>query len=136
MWFKPSVGTSKLRHNSSYEDNLSRYGWNRHDGRSYGVQEIVDPENQVQLTATWVKPELETDPDHWILRVEGEQLSQDALSEDGDEDLSLVWYISTPDESPASFDTDHIFGTHSSRGDYQFAFIDETERHTESDSDS
>ena len=54
---------------------MTKYGWTRHNGESYGRQDIIDDENEVKLTVHWVKPELDNDPDHWILRVEGDYQS-------------------------------------------------------------
>ena len=40
MWYKPSLsggkGMSQIRHTCSYYDELTRYGWQKHDGVSYG----------------------------------------------------------------------------------------------------
>ena len=38
MWYKPTSPGSvyNIRHDSSYKDNLTKHGWNRHDGMSYG----------------------------------------------------------------------------------------------------
>jgi hypothetical protein len=51
---------------------MQRFGWEQHDGESYAKQTIEDPENNAKLTVQWVKPELEEDPNHWVLRVSGE----------------------------------------------------------------
>ena len=47
-----------------------------------------------------MKPDVEEDPNHWVLRVEGEALT----SNDTMDDISLMWYLSTPDELLAHFD--------------------------------
>ena len=44
MWMTYSyVGQQpSLRHTCEHGDQLKRYGWIRHDGASFGQQEIVD----------------------------------------------------------------------------------------------
>lgn len=65
---------TQIRHTCSYYDQLTKYGWQQHDGLSFGLQEINDPQNGAELTVQWVKPELDSDPNHWILRVTTEAL--------------------------------------------------------------
>ena len=76
MWFKPSnpEGVYQLRHEACYRDDMTKYGWTQHNGESYGRQEMIDAGNQVDLTVRWVKPELDSDPNHWVLRIEGEAI--------------------------------------------------------------
>eukprot|EP00195_Chlamydomonas_chlamydogama_P007994 CAMPEP_0202898164 /NCGR_PEP_ID=MMETSP1392-20130828/6754_1 /ASSEMBLY_ACC=CAM_ASM_000868 /TAXON_ID=225041 /ORGANISM="Chlamydomonas chlamydogama, Strain SAG 11-48b" /LENGTH=860 /DNA_ID=CAMNT_0049584015 /DNA_START=924 /DNA_END=3506 /DNA_ORIENTATION=- len=53
MWFNPdSVDTlrgQRVRHAASQDDELSTYGWVRHDGESYGRQVLVDGEYNMTL---------------------------------------------------------------------------------------
>ena len=114
LWYKPSLGgqgLEQLRHTCSYYDQLSRYGWQEHDGQSYGYQTIEDPLNNVQLTVNWVKPD-ENEPSHWVLRVQAEQLEKSGEQED----LSIMWYGSSPDDVLATFDPESgsIHGHHDS----------------------
>ncbi|WIA10052.1 hypothetical protein OEZ85_010262 [Tetradesmus obliquus] len=57
MWFDPTdaatVHQEAIRHEAQQGDKLSSYGWVRHDGRSYGRQEIAD--GDFQLTVQMVK---------------------------------------------------------------------------------
>jgi len=41
MWFS-YTGQLSIRHTCEHGDGLARYGWSRHDGSSFGQQEIVD----------------------------------------------------------------------------------------------
>jgi len=54
---------------------MTKFGWEEHNGDSYASQTIDDPENGVRLNVQWVKPDLSADPNHWVLRVEGESLN-------------------------------------------------------------
>lgn len=55
MWLDPQGRDplSTLRHEAQQHDGLQRYGWHRHDGRSFGAQEIID--GQFNITTTFVK---------------------------------------------------------------------------------
>lgn len=82
MWYKPSLhnkGLTQIRHECSYYDNMDKFGWTKHDGMSYAAQDIRDPENNIKLNVQWVKPEVDSDPNHWILRVEGSTLDESKL---------------------------------------------------------
>jgi mannosyl-oligosaccharide glucosidase len=53
MWFDPSdaatVHNQAIRHEAQQGDKLTSYGWVRHDGRSYGRQEIADGDFQLSI---------------------------------------------------------------------------------------
>eukprot|EP00899_Mesostigma_viride_P027617 jgi/Mesvir1/803/Mv17396-RA.1 len=55
MWFDPQNTQEglQLRHSCEQGDRLSQYGWLRHDGRSYGRQDLFD--RDYILTTTFVK---------------------------------------------------------------------------------
>ncbi|KOC71009.1 Mannosyl-oligosaccharide glucosidase [Habropoda laboriosa] len=56
MWYFPHLlrqDGSGLRHWCEQSDRIERYGWLEHDGRTFGVQEIVD--SPAILTTTFVK---------------------------------------------------------------------------------
>lgn len=95
MWYQPSASDSmeQIRHQCLYADNLAKYGWEKHNVESYGRQAISDPANNMNLTVQWVKPDLDTDPNHWILRVEGHAINPDTETQN---DISIMWYVSTP----------------------------------------
>lgn len=42
MWLQQLEGDVRLRHTCEQSDGLPRYGWLRHDGVGFGVQEIRD----------------------------------------------------------------------------------------------
>jgi mannosyl-oligosaccharide glucosidase len=62
MWYKPSltpgVGMNQIRHTCSYYDQLTKFGWEEHDGLSYGSQTLSDPQNGANLKVQWIKPDL------------------------------------------------------------------------------
>lgn len=54
MWFDPgstaSVRSKLLRHEAKQDDGLASYGWLRHDGRSFGRQQLVDKDYNISVT--------------------------------------------------------------------------------------
>merc|ERR1719317_1219533 len=56
MWFLPrsvTQGSLGLRHWCEQGDDLKQWGWEKHDGRNFGVQKIKD--RGVTLTTSFVK---------------------------------------------------------------------------------
>lgn len=53
MWFDPAdvqqVVQGRIRHEAQQDDKLASYGWVRHDGRSYGRQELVDGDHHLTV---------------------------------------------------------------------------------------
>jgi mannosyl-oligosaccharide glucosidase len=101
MWYSPDSvdNLDKLRHDCDERDHLSRYGWLQHDGRSYGVQELLDPLMGVNLTISYVQL---TEPgaarQGWLARVEASRLrgvSGAAAGAKGN--LSFAWYMAAQD---------------------------------------
>ncbi len=52
-WFGSAA--KSLRHSCEESDRLAKYGWIRHDGVSYGAQELIDSENNLKLTTEFIK---------------------------------------------------------------------------------
>jgi hypothetical protein len=53
MWFDPDAPPSQngeTRHEANQNDRLSSYGWLRHDGVGYGVQQIRDKDYNISLS--------------------------------------------------------------------------------------
>lgn len=54
MWFDPddmeTARGPRVRHEAKQDDRLLRYGWIRHDGRSYGRQTLFDEEYNITVT--------------------------------------------------------------------------------------
>jgi len=40
----------------------------------YGLQTIKDPQNGAQLTVEWIKPNIDQDPNEWVLRICAESI--------------------------------------------------------------
>jgi len=53
MWIGVKDGKYHLRHFCRHEDDLSTYGWTRHNGRDFGHQVLVD--HGMTLTTGFLK---------------------------------------------------------------------------------
>lgn len=70
MWFLPrhvSQGSLGLRHWCEQGDNLKQFGWNKHDGKEFGIQNIVD--RGVNIETSFVKDMGGSNGGDWSNRV-------------------------------------------------------------------
>ncbi|XP_043492763.1 mannosyl-oligosaccharide glucosidase GCS1 [Polistes fuscatus] len=90
MWYSPQHlrqdGTG-LRHWCEQGDKLDRYGWLEHDGRTFGVQEIVD--SSVILTTTFVKRLSGQYGGDWTTKISVNSKDSKKL----EQEISLLFYI-------------------------------------------
>ena len=56
-----------LRHWADQNDNLRRYGWLQHDGRTFGVQEIAD--RDISLETSFIKRPGGANGGDWTARI-------------------------------------------------------------------
>ena len=62
-----SQGSLGLRHWCEQGDNLQQFGWNKHDGRHFGVQNILD--RGVRVETSFVKAAGGNNGGDWTNRV-------------------------------------------------------------------
>ena len=67
----PSYSLFPSRHSCEQGDNLRKYGWLYHDGKSFGVQEIVD--DDFELRTEFLKKPGGSYGGDWTVRVKGRQ---------------------------------------------------------------
>lgn len=112
MWFSPSrlrPGGEGIRHWCESGDNLKKYGWNQHDGRTFGVQQIDD--EPFQLETSFVKFPAGNYGGHWTARVSVARRkdgvgSRDAHGEDVvEEPFSLIWYTALDEKTGGLMNT-------------------------------
>eukprot|EP00250_Pteridium_aquilinum_P016497 c23131_g1_i1 orf=429-2942(-) len=97
MWIGVnSNGMPAVRHTCEASDNMQRYGWLRHDGRSFGYQEIVD--GSTLLKTTFVKKKFHSSGygGDWAVRIAVEDMSEE-ISE---KVTTLLFYVA--DEAGSS----------------------------------
>ena len=89
MWYFPHLlrqDGNGLRHWCEQGDKLDRYAWMEHDGRTFGVQEIVD--NSAVLTTSFVKRPGGKHGGDWTARI---AVTSENEARDGEE-ISLLFY--------------------------------------------
>lgn len=106
MWFDPQT-TENIRHNAQERDGLSKYGWEAHDGRSFGRQELYD--RDVHLTTSWAKRQCLGcgNGGDWAVKLNAEQNLQSSSphdekdsssSESQPQRLSVLFYVADEEE--------------------------------------
>ncbi|RLU22685.1 hypothetical protein DMN91_004963 [Ooceraea biroi] len=88
MWYFPRMlryDGSGFRHWCEQGDKLDRYAWLEHDGRTFGVQEIVD--NSVSIRTTFVKRPGGYEGGDWTARI-----AVSPAKEHKGEEISLLFY--------------------------------------------
>lgn len=107
MWFSPSrlrPGGEGIRHWCESGDNLNKYGWNQHDGRTFGVQQIDD--DPFHLETSFVKFPGGNFGGHWTARVSvTNSRTASKVGDDADELVSLIWYTALDEKSRGLMNT-------------------------------
>ena len=67
--FRLLIYSNLFRYSCEQSDNLAKYGWLKHDGRSFGSQEIVD--DDFILTTDFVKQDGGFHGGDWTARIRG-----------------------------------------------------------------
>jgi mannosyl-oligosaccharide glucosidase len=100
MWTSVANGQLRintLRHSCEQSDRMSEYGWSRYQPRTGGVQIIIDPENNLNLTITLVKVADGTMKGSWGVHVDGKLRN----TADGRYGASITWYMAVEDGGPS-----------------------------------
>ncbi len=96
MWYADRIigdwNEPYLRHDA-VEGELEKWGWLKHDGKSYGTQEIVDKTNNMQLITSFVKPSFDEGGGvQFVSRIEVTPLSI-AEGDDEGSPMSIILYF-------------------------------------------
>ena len=97
MWFLPrsvTQGSLGLRHWCEQGDDLKQWGWEKHDGRNFGVQKIKD--RGVTLTTSFVKVAGGNHGGDWTGRV--------SVSGPKGAEVSLLHYVALEEGADANLD--------------------------------
>ncbi|KAJ2761218.1 Processing alpha glucosidase I, partial [Coemansia nantahalensis] len=86
MWFglDDQQNWQRIRHACEVGDNLSEYGYVRHNGRDFGEQTMRDEAHGVEIRSTFVKP---AGHGSWAVRFTGRTLADNAQG------VSLAYYF-------------------------------------------
>ncbi|KAI8596799.1 glycoside hydrolase [Dissophora ornata] len=124
MWYgtQDYAGVDNMRHGCEERDGFEKYGWLKGDGRTFGIQQLKDTRNNVELTTDFIKIPGGDLGGSWGARIsgkpirEGEPMSIAAMyyiGVDGEGELKLD--PSQFVESPITFD-----GNAKDLGDFEF----------------
>lgn len=94
MWYFPRQllgGGKGIRHWCESGDNLPKYGWTKHDGRTFGIQEIYD--GAFKLETSFIKIPGNKNGGEWSARITVTNTSSTM------EDISLIWYTALDDKT-------------------------------------
>ncbi|KAK9836881.1 hypothetical protein WJX74_010329 [Apatococcus lobatus] len=105
-WFDPNQpgGQVQLRHEAQSSDGLSRFGWEAHDGRTFGRQELVD--GAVHLSTHLMKQEVSgcSTGGDWAVRITARPAKQPGgrggTNHNAHRRVSLIFYIMDEGGSP------------------------------------
>lgn len=78
----------RMRHSTEDDDGVRFYRWTHHDGRAFGIQEIVDDGLNYRLETSFVKTDYDDHPGSWAVRVNGTVLDTTQPAE-----LSVLYYV-------------------------------------------
>ncbi|KAH8395183.1 hypothetical protein KR222_000519 [Zaprionus bogoriensis] len=90
MWYMPSnlgPGGQGIRHWCDMGDRLDGYGWTHHDGRSFGVQSIIDLPFELKTSFVKYSSGKQFGGD-WTARI-----SVKNTTRSWDRSISLIWYV-------------------------------------------
>ena len=105
MWFLPrhvTQGSLGLRHWCEQGDNLKQFGWNKHDGRHFGIQNILD--RGVRVETSFVKVPGGNNGGDWTNRI--------SFNGVAGTEVSMLYYVSVEDGSDASIEAGYDDGGH------------------------
>jgi mannosyl-oligosaccharide glucosidase len=111
-------GIRNIRHQSEMNQHIS-YGWDMHDGKSFGVQTIVDRENSLILTTEMVKSDGSSNGDNtvtrggdWTVRITGKHKKGGNEFPEQPAYISLAFYFGFENDAD-SFRISGVEGTRS-----------------------
>ncbi|KAJ8667243.1 hypothetical protein QAD02_008905 [Eretmocerus hayati] len=96
MWYFPPMlqGDGRgLRHWCTQDDRLEKYGWLKHDGKNFGIQEIQD--NGVKLTTSFVKKTQGLAGGEWTAKIKVTPV----IANPWNKKISLLYYAAIEDKT-------------------------------------
>jgi len=117
----PKGGQLHLRYSCEQSDHLAKYGWLRHDGSTFGSQEIVD--DDFILTTDFVKQDGGFHGGEWTARIRGKP----RFGEESKQLVSLLFIMSHEGKGMLNHVVDNnrlsqVHGHNAVLGDFRFVF--------------
>lgn len=90
MWFSANdfQGVQDYKHTCEQNHNIEKFGWTRYDPRYGGIEQIIDNDSGLEVTAEFVKS---SDGLNWALRVKGNSTNPHSIH-------SIVFYAGLQDD--------------------------------------
>ncbi|KAF9134810.1 Processing alpha glucosidase I [Mortierella sp. 14UC] len=126
MWFgtQDYSGPDNIRHGCEERDGFEKYGWLKHDGRTFGTQELKDTRNNVELTTEFIKIPGGTHGGSWGARISGKPIRKgEPMS------ISTLYYIGLDGEGQLNIDSSNYdvrapIGGHAKElGDFDISIV-------------
>ncbi|KAK3817760.1 MAG: glycoside hydrolase [Benniella sp.] len=78
MWFgtEDFTGLDNIRHGCEERDKFEKYGWLKADGRTFGIQQLKDTNNNVEFTTEFIKVPGGSHGGSWGARISGKPLRE------------------------------------------------------------
>ncbi|CAL0329723.1 unnamed protein product [Lupinus luteus] len=92
MWINEKDGKYKLRHVCKHEDELSTYGWTKHNGRDFGHQLLADHGINLDTKFLKYKGEHSGYGGDWAIRIDA-QINKSKLNEELERDAQIFFYL-------------------------------------------
>ncbi|KAL9655054.1 hypothetical protein ABK040_008837 [Willaertia magna] len=126
MWYKADTenGIERMRHDSTMDIENVRYGWERHDGQNFGLQNVQDYENQISLETILLKniKEITTIEDEegeyknyvnqkggdWTVKISGKPLKSNRPN---DQIISVLFYVAFENDEISNFKISGVQGS-------------------------
>jgi mannosyl-oligosaccharide glucosidase len=102
LWKATDAPDDSLRYECNQEDQMDQFGWLRHDGRSFGQQEILDRANGVNITTQFVKDANNVASSSWLSRIDFAPYKAGELSSESSFVDVFVYAIVDCDETEVS----------------------------------
>jgi len=106
-FFLFSLFPTDIRHGCEERDGLEKYGWLKHDGRTFGIQGLKDTRNNVDLTTEFIKLPGGEHGGSWGARISGKPLRKDEPVS-----ISALYYIGLEGEGQFNIDADSYVSGH------------------------
>ncbi|KAL7305295.1 hypothetical protein TKK_0002428 [Trichogramma kaykai] len=84
---------SGMRHWCTQNDRLEKYGWTKHDGKNFGIQEIID--NNVLITTSFVKDIHGSNGGDWTAKINATAIKSTSRNKE----ISLLFYTAIEDKT-------------------------------------
>ncbi|KAG0203804.1 Processing alpha glucosidase I [Mortierella sp. GBA30] len=116
-------GFYNIRHGCEERDGFEKYGWLKHDGRSFGIQQLKDTRNNVELITEFIKVPGGDHGGSWGARISGRPIRKDEPMS-----ISAMYYIGLDGDDRIKLDMDgfnaqspvQMSGSTDGLGDFEF----------------